>query len=315
LKERVASVKHEDGMRYAAALLAFCVLALASGARAATEPFTIYAIDAVTGSGAFQGKTMAQAERMYTAIANKAGGINGQPIEMQIVDDQSNPRIAVQLANEIMTHHPAVILGPTIQATCNAVGALATAGPVIYCQSPGLNPPKDSFVFSSGVAITRTIPIAVRFARLSGARRLAFLIANDATGVRTEQLLDIVLGQPENRNVQVVARERFDDAALGIEAQLARIKAANADYLYVSAAGTPFQTVIRGLRDASDFDYEMQMAGMNAAMAPDIRTIFIPASPRVRHITATLVRQIAALGGDVSPFVPPEVASRFKGKS
>jgi branched-chain amino acid transport system substrate-binding protein len=250
LEERVASVKHESRMRFAAALLAFCVLALSSGARAATEPFTIYAIDAVTGSGAFQGKTMAQAERMYAAIANKAGGINGQPIEMQIVDDQSNPRIAVQLANEIMTHHPAVILGPTIQATCNAVGALATAGPVIYCQSPGLNPPKDSFVFSSGVAITRTIPIAVRYARLSGARRMAFLIANDATGARTEQILDTVLAQPENRSVQVVAREHFEDTALGIEAQLARIKAANADYLYVSAAGTPFQTLIRGLRDA-----------------------------------------------------------------
>ncbi|MGD1039032.1 MAG: pantetheine-phosphate adenylyltransferase [Roseiarcus sp.] len=72
--------------------------------------------------------------------------------------------------------------------------------------------------------------------------------------------------------------------------------------------------LIRGLRDATDFDYEMQMAGMNAAMAPEIRTLFIPASPGVRHITATLVRQIAALGGDVSPFVPAEVASRFKGK-
>ncbi len=122
---------------------------------------------------------------MVVAIANKAGGINGQPIEIQIVDDQSNPRVAVLLANEIMAHHPAVILGPTIQATCNAVGPRwPTAGPVVYCQSPGLNPPKDSFVFSSGVAITRTIPIAVRFARLSGARRMAFLIANDATGAR-----------------------------------------------------------------------------------------------------------------------------------
>jgi pantetheine-phosphate adenylyltransferase len=72
--------------------------------------------------------------------------------------------------------------------------------------------------------------------------------------------------------------------------------------------------LIRGLRDASDFDYEMQMAGMNAAMAPEIRTVFVPASPGVRHITATLVRQIAALGGDVSPFVPFEVVSRLKGK-
>lgn len=73
-------------------------------------------------------------------------------------------------------------------------------------------------------------------------------------------------------------------------------------------------TLIRGVRDATDFDYEMQMAGMNTAMAPDIRTIFVPASSGVRHITATLVRQIASLGGDVSPFVPPEVAACLKGK-
>ena len=65
---------------------------------------------------------------------------------------------------------------------------------------------------------------------------------------------------------------------------------------------------VRGLRNGSDLDYEMEMAGMNRAMAPDIHTIFVPASPAVGHITATLVRQIAAMGGDVSPFVPPAIA-------
>jgi len=64
--------------------------------------------------------------------------------------------------------------------------------------------------------------------------------------------------------------------------------------------------ILRGLRDGADFDYEMQMAGMNAAMAPQIRTIFIPASGGVRHISATLVRQIAALGGDISDFAPAQ---------
>lgn len=62
--------------------------------------------------------------------------------------------------------------------------------------------------------------------------------------------------------------------------------------------------ILRGLRDGSDLDYEMGMAGMNAAMAPQVQTIFVPAPPAVRHVTATLVRQIAAMGGDVAPFVP-----------
>ena len=72
--------------------------------------------------------------------------------------------------------------------------------------------------------------------------------------------------------------------------------------------------LIRGLRDGTDFDYEMQMAGMNAAMAPGIQTVFLPASAEVRPITATLVRQIAAMRGDVSAFVPAAVAARLKAK-
>ena len=72
--------------------------------------------------------------------------------------------------------------------------------------------------------------------------------------------------------------------------------------------------IVRGLRDSTDFDFEMQMAGMNGAMAPEIHTVFLPASSPVRPITATLVRQVAAMGGDVSPFVPPNVAAAFKAK-
>ena len=72
--------------------------------------------------------------------------------------------------------------------------------------------------------------------------------------------------------------------------------------------------LIRGLRSGTDFDYEMEMAGMNGAMAPDIQTVFLPASAAVRPITATLVRQIAAMGGDVSSFVPPAIVARLKSK-
>jgi pantetheine-phosphate adenylyltransferase len=85
--------------------------------------------------------------------------------------------------------------------------------------------------------------------------------------------------------------------------------------LAVDAAKEAGATILlRGLRDATDFDYEMHMAGTNAAMAPDIQTLFLPAGPAVRHITATLVRQIALLGGDVSPFVPQPVFKALAAK-
>ena len=76
------------------------------------------------------------------------------------------------------------------------------------------------------------------------------------------------------------------------------------------AAGA--KLIIRGLRDTTDYNFEMQMVGMNAQMAPDLQTVFLPSSPHVRHISATLVRQIAQLGGDISAFVPPNVLKALK---
>lgn len=87
------------------------------------------------------------------------------------------------------------------------------------------------------------------------------------------------------------------------------------DSLTVDAAKAANATVvIRGLRDAGDFDYEMQMAGMNAALDPNVETVFLASSPGTRHIAASLVRQIAAMGGDVAAFVPPIVAAALKQK-
>ena len=88
-----------------------------------------------------------------------------------------------------------------------------------------------------------------------------------------------------------------------------RLEVVTFDGLVVNAARQHGATImVRGLRDGTDFDYEMQMAGMNGAMAPDVTTVFLPSSPQLRHITGTLVRQIAAMGGDVSGFVPAPVA-------
>ncbi|XHC11881.1 pantetheine-phosphate adenylyltransferase [Labrenzia sp. ac12] len=73
--------------------------------------------------------------------------------------------------------------------------------------------------------------------------------------------------------------------------------------------------LVRGLRDGTDLDYEMQMAGMNGTLEPDIRTVFLPASPHVRHITATLVRQIAKMSGEISAFVPEPVAEPLRSRA
>lgn len=81
---------------------------------------------------------------------------------------------------------------------------------------------------------------------------------------------------------------------------------------FAKAQGVEF--ILRGLRAVSDFDYEFQLAGMNRKMAPKIETIFLPAAESHSFISATMVREIASLGGDVSPFVPSPVAEYLQSK-
>jgi pantetheine-phosphate adenylyltransferase len=109
-----------------------------------------------------------------------------------------------------------------------------------------------------------------------------------------------------------MVREVFEPVAKSARCEL---ECTTFDDLTVTAAKRANATMlVRGLRDGTDLDYEMQIAGMNGTMAPQIRTVFLPASPTVRPITATLVRQIAGMGGDVSHFVPKAVARRIKTK-
>lgn len=74
------------------------------------------------------------------------------------------------------------------------------------------------------------------------------------------------------------------------------------------------QTIVRGLRAVSDFEYEFQMTGMNQRLNPDIETVFLMADPRHQAVSSRLVKEIARLGGAVSAFVAPEVERRLKEK-
>ena len=72
--------------------------------------------------------------------------------------------------------------------------------------------------------------------------------------------------------------------------------------------------IVRGLRAVADFEYEFQMTAMNQRLNREIETVFLMADPRHQAIASRLVKEIARLGGDISPFVPPGVAERLKEK-
>jgi pantetheine-phosphate adenylyltransferase len=74
------------------------------------------------------------------------------------------------------------------------------------------------------------------------------------------------------------------------------------------------KVIVRGLRAVSDFEYEFQLAGMNRNLYPDIETVFLTPSEQHMFISATLIREIAILGGDVSKFVHPKVQARLARK-
>lgn len=106
--------------------------------------------------------------------------------------------------------------------------------------------------------------------------------------------------------LQEIAAELPADAA-------GRVSVISYDGLLTDAAlAEGASVIVRGIRDSSDVDSELRMAAMNEVTAPGIRTVFVAASPMHRHISATLVRQIADMKGDPSPFVPAPVARRFR---
>ena len=75
------------------------------------------------------------------------------------------------------------------------------------------------------------------------------------------------------------------------------------------------QVIVRGLRAVSDFEYEFQLANMNRALTEDVETVFLTPTDKYTYISSTLVREVAALGGDVSGFVSPKVKRALDGRN
>jgi branched-chain amino acid transport system substrate-binding protein len=261
------------------ALIAAAALMLPSGSFGQTSasqvPFTIDVIASVTGSGAFLNQQIVTSIKAYEDTVNASGGIKGRPVHFEIHDDASVPQNAVELANQILARHPAVIMGPTVQATCNAVGALAPHGPVVYCLSPGLIPEPRSFVFATSASLVGIVPAMFRYIRTSGHHRVAAIITTDATGQRSDKMIDYTMHLPENKTLQLVADEHFSDKDISVAAQIARIKAANPDFIYLSASGSPFQTVMRQLDEAGLFAIPIVTSSANMStrmLEPFVKT-------------------------------------------
>ena len=109
--------------------------------------------------------------------------------------------------------------------------------------------------------------------------------------------------------------EAVNASDINSKRKLGEIKVKSFDNLLIDFARSNSVTmIIRGLRAVSDFDYEFQMAGMNARLANDIETVFLTASERHQFVASRFVKEIALLGGDISSFVPSNVAKAIENK-
>ena len=249
-----------------ALLGALALLATPLAARAADAPYDIPVIASLTGGGAFLGQEEQQSLKLAEPAFNKSGGIHGHPIHFVFHDDQSNPQIAVQLANEVLATHPAVMLGSSLVAACNAMTPLMAEGPVMYCFSPGIHPPAGSYVFTSGVSTHDQANALLRYFRLKGWTKLALMTSTDATGQDADRGFEELLSMPENKSIHVLEHAHFDTKDVSVAAQIERIKAAKPQVVIGWSTGAPSATIFRGAAQSA-LDLPMGTTGGNMTYA------------------------------------------------
>ncbi len=225
----------------------FALIPLASRA---ADPYVINVILPLTGPASFIGSEEGQALAVVEETVNKSGGIRGRPIHFAIVDDQSNPQVTVQLTNQIMAKKVPFFLGSSFTATCNAQLPLVKDGPVMYCFSPGAHPAEGSFAYSSSVSTKDELTVIARYFRERGLRKVAVITSTDATGQDAERNIDAAFSAPENQLEQIVVREHFNPSDVSVSAQMAHIKASDAQVLIAWSTGPAGGTLLRGATEA-----------------------------------------------------------------
>lgn len=235
--------------RCAPALLAALLLAAGTPAQNAT-PFEIPVMLSLSGPAAYLGKEQKQSFVVLEKVVNDTGGIDGRPLRFAYSDDQSSPPVGLQIVNGLIAKGTTAFLGSSFAQVCAATMPLVDKnGPVDYCLSPGIHPAAGSYTFASSVSTRDIVSVMFRFLRERGWKNVAFIASTDQTGQDFERNFDLALAERANAGFNVVAREHFAPADLTVTAQLARIKAAAPQAVFAWSVGSPFGTLLRGMKE------------------------------------------------------------------
>ncbi len=227
------------------------LLAQSPGAARAAEPYGITVVEPMTGGASFVGLGQKDTLEALAAYVNKNGGIQGHDLQFTFRDDQSSPQVAVQLTNEALASHPAIIMGSSLVGMCLAMAPLMQDGPLHYCLSPAIHPKPGSYTFSTSADSADQIAAVVRYYRMKGWTKLAVLDTTDASGQDGDRSIDAVLDYPENKGMmQKVIHEHFNPPDISVAAQIERIKGSGAQALIAWVTGAPAATVFKGMIQA-----------------------------------------------------------------
>jgi branched-chain amino acid transport system substrate-binding protein len=233
--------------RIGGTLAAIAIAGLPLGA-GAVDPFEINVLLPITGSASFYAVAEQQSLHIIEADTNKRGGIGGRPVKFVINDDQSDAKIDVQLAGGILAKHPAVLLGPTLTAQCNAVMPLVKdAGPATWCFTPGPRPVNGGYVFAFGADTSHTTAVSMHYLKARGITRIGMISSTDASGQDGDKSVDAAAA---SEGIQLLDHEHFNPTDISVTAQVVRLKAANPQAVVVWTTGTPFGTVLRAIQEA-----------------------------------------------------------------
>ncbi len=253
-------------------------------ARAADE-YMVNAILPMTGNASFVGVLHSATLKLAAETMNKKGGVNGRMFQFKVYDDQTSPQVAVQAANEILASKPAVMIGSSLVAMCNAEAPLLKNGPFTYCISPGVYPPAGSYMFSGGVATKNLLSALVSYIRNRGMTRVASITSTDATGQDIENSFDAIFALPENKDLKLVQRTRFTLGDLSVSAQMANIKAANPDILIAWTTGGAIATIFKSAIQAG---LDVPIATTNGNQANMVMEQFAEFVPKTLYIPTSM---------------------------
>jgi branched-chain amino acid transport system substrate-binding protein len=243
--------------------LALLPIFVAAAASARAQSYDINVILPLSGPGAYGGQTHQKGLQILEGVENKAGGINGRPVHFVFFDDQSSPQVAVQLSTTLAAQNVPVVLGSDLSAMCRAMAPIFANGPVQYCISPAIHPPKDSYTFSGNIDSKDLLAANLHFIRDKGWNRIAMLSTTDASGQDNDAGYYADMKLPENKNLTLVDAEHFNPTDINVGAQLTRINAAHPQVLIISVPGAPFATALRGMSAADMLDLPVVSTSAN----------------------------------------------------